>query len=568
MLIASASCDENEESMKVAKREASIGSFSYSASNIGKNNGGHAKTLTFIKNHDGLVKHEYQLPGTVVFSANDNFSALDNSNNQRNLNNYNTNDRPKSTVEFWPIDLDKNKFYELKNKSPAMQYWPEQMTNNMKVKIETMPEIMYPTLPLFVPNVREVSTVANKFAITEKTVHPAAANVDENKDPGPVLFPIILDPTTLRPNKQVVAAVPRGQKQKKLKKKLNAPKVFSIVEISPPAASTVSPYDKDEDSNLNLQPTPIYEIIDEPTNYVIPSAFNPSNVNQGIVAETQFTNQDVINSLQNLKEIILNNNDKSPASTNSSMMQMIDLAIESQNVEVKNGSSSVTESSEGSNSVAINAIEKPLTNSTTTQISYMNKIAINIDSSPSELNNKMFTKLQVAVNDRDVKKIKEIAVLLQEPQEPVPFERDINVLNLPIETITMSSKDRRRIYLAPTIKNINQTSLNKEQEPILDSVKSIINAIYNTNEEQISTTIESTTVTDESKVYLAPRIRIGRIHMNKGSMDIPINNFNNNSNIETSKFAALKPKIFLASKLTNKNGTRVGRMVRRRKIQL
>lgn len=560
MLIASVSCEENEESMKLAKREASIGSFSYTASNIGKKNGGHAKSLTFIKSQDGLIKQDYNSPGTVVFSANDNYSALDNSNNQRYLNNYKDNSGPKSTIEFWPIDLDKNKFYELKNKSPAMQYWPEHMTEQMKVQItEPMPEIMFKTLPLFVPIVREESTVANKIAIaiTEKP-----AIIEENVDPGPVLFPIILDPTTVRPNKQIVAAVPRGQKQKKLKKKLTAPKVFSIVEISPPAASTESSNDKDEDSNLNLQPTSIYEIIDEPTNYVIPSAFNPSNVNQEIDAETKYTNQDVINSLQNLKEIILNSN-KSPA-TNSSMMTMIDLAIESQNVEVKNGNSSVTESSEGSNSGAVEAIEKPLTISIDTQGSIMNKTIINIDSSASELNNNMFTKLQVAVNDRDVKKIKEIAVQLQ---EPVPFDKDINVLNIPIETVTMSNKDRRRIYLAPSIKNINQTSLNKEQEPILDSVKSIINAIYNTNEEQTST-IASFKVTDEPKVYLAPRVRIGRIKMNKSSMDIPVNNFNNNSNIETSTFAALKPNFYLAPKLRNKNGTRVGRMVRRRKLQL
>ena len=51
-------------------------------------------------------------------------------------------------------------------------------------------------------------------------------------------------------------------------------------------------------------------------------------------------------------------------------------------------------------------------------------------------------------------------------------------------------------------------------------------------------------------------------------MDIPVNNFNNNSNIETSTFAALKPNFYLAPKLRNKNGTRVGRMVRRRKLQL
>lgn len=575
MLIASVSCEENEESMKLAKREASIGSFSYSASNIGKKNGGHVKSLTFIKSQDGLIKQEYHKPSTVVFSANDNYSALD---SQRYLNNYKPNDSPKGTIEFWPIDLDKNKFYELKNKSPVMQYWPEHMTEQMKVEVtKPMPEIMFSTLPLFVPIVRETTTAAfNKIAITKKTETPKAAVVEENKDPGPVLFPIILDPTTVRPNKQIVAAVPRGQKQKKLKKKLIAPKVYSIVEISPPAASIESLVDKDEDSNLNLQPTPIYEIIDEPTNYEIPSAFNPSNVNQEIDAETKFTNQDVINSLQNLKEIILNSS-KSPV-TNSSMMTMIDLAIESQNVEVKNGSSSVTESSEGSNSGAIKAIEKPLTISTATQGSTMNKIVINIDSSASELNNvnnNMFTELQVAVNDRDVKKIKEIAVLLQEPLPSDkdinvlknPFDKDINVLNIPIESVTMSNKDRRRIYLAPTIKNINQTSLNKEQEPILDSVKSIINAIYNTNEEQTST-IGSITVTDEPKVYLAPRVRIGRIKMNKGSMDIPVNNFNNNSNIETSTFAAFKPNFYLAPKLRNKNGTRVGRMVRRRKLQL
>lgn len=552
--------------MKLAKREASIGSFSYSASNIGKKNGGHAKSLSFIKSQDGLTKHDYHTPGTMVFSANDNYSALDNSNNQRFLNNYEANAGPKGTIEYWPIDLDKNKFYELKNKSPAMQYWPDHMTEQMKVHVnEPMPEIMFSTLPLFVPIVREEATVSNKIAITEKAVIPKPAVVEENIDSGPVLFPIILDPTTVRPNKQIVAAVPRGQKQKKLKKKLNAPKVFSIVEISPPAASTESSIDKDEDSNLNLQPTPIYEIIDEPTNYVIPSAFNPANVNQEIIAETKYTNQDVIDSLQNLKEIILNSK-KSPA-TNSSMMTMIDLAIESQNVEVKNASSSVTESSEGSNSGPIKAIEIPLTFSTDTQGSNMNKTVINIDSSASELNNNMFTKLQVAVNDRDVKKIKEIAVLLQ---EPVPvFEKDINVLNIPFETVTMSNKDRRRIYLAPTlIKNINQTSLNKEQEPILDSVKSIINAIYNTNEEQTST-MESLKITDEPKVYLAPRVRIGRIKMNKGSMDIPVNNFNNNSfNIETSTFAAFKPNFYLAPKLRNKNGTRVGRMVRRRKLQL
>lgn len=578
MLIASVSCEENEESMKLAKREASIGSFSYSASNFGNKNGGHAKSLTFIKSQDGLIKQEYHKPGTVVFSANDNYSVLDNSNSKRYLNNYNPDDGPKSTIEFWPIDLDKNKFYQLKNKSPAMQYWPEQMTGQMKVQVtEPMPEIMFSTLPLFVPIVRETTTASNKIAITGKKEIPEAAVAKENKDPGPVLFPIILDPTTVRPNKQIVAAVPRGQKQKKLKKKLNAPKVYSIVEISPPAASTESSVDKDEDSNLNLQPTPIYEIIDEPTNYEIPSAFNPSNVNQEIIAETQYTNQDVINSLRNLKEVILNSN-KSPA-TNSSMMTMIDLAIESQNVEVENSSSSVTESSEGSNSGAIKTIEKPLTISTDTQGSTMNKIVINIDSSASELNNvnnNMFTELQVAVNDRDVKKIKEIAVLLQEPLPfdkdikvlKNPFDKDINVLNIPIETVTMSNKDRRRIYLAPTIKNINQTSLIKEQEPILDSVKSIINAIYNSNEEQTSTIGSIQTVTDEPKVYLAPRVRIGRIKMNKGSMDIPVNNFNNNSNIETSTFAAFKPNFYLAPKIRNKNGTRVGRMVRRRKLQL
>ena len=557
--------------MKVAKREASIGSFSYSASNIAKKNGGHSKTSTFIKNHDGLVKHEYQLPGTAVFSVNDNYSALDNINNQRNLNNYKTNDGPKSTVEFWPIDLDKNKFYELKLKSPDMQHWPDHdhMTKQTTVQIsEPMPKIMFSTLPLFVPIVREETetTAAKKFTIREKTISPVSV-VEENIDIGPVLFPISQDQTTMRPNKQFVAAVPRGQKPKKLKKKQNTPKFMSNVEFSPPAATTESsvPFDNEEGSKLNLQPTPIYEIIDEPTNYKITSAFNPSNMNQEIIAETQFTNQDVINSLQNLKEIILNTN-KSPA-TNSSMMQMIDLAIKSENVVAKNSRISVTESSEGSNSGANIAIEKPSTISAYAQKSNTKKLIINIDSSPSEVNNHMFSNLQVAVNDRNIKKIKEIAVLLQEPMS-LDKDKDIDVLKIPIETVIMSNKDRQSIYSAPTIKNINQTKLTMEQEPILDSVKSIINAIHNKDVENTST-IKTTSVTDEPKIYLAPRVRIGRIKMNKGSMDIPVNNFNNNnSNIETSTLAALKPN-YLAPKIRIKNGTRrVGRMVRRRKLQL
>ena len=293
-------CDENEDKTKV-KRGASIDSFSRTMT---KHIAGHLKSSSHLNNFE-VPSHQLSLD--IVHGPSKSVVG-------------------RTTVEFWPPDMDKKKFFSAKQEltdfwprmmreelrqnyqqvqelqpvklqhpepepklEPVELLQPEEMQQEVKVS-EPKPVTSFPDIPI--PehtSYRYNPIVVDDF---EALLGPSEGTIiddDAITNAGPVVFPTS-DPTTRDPER-TIAYISRGNanKKRKLKKKVKPTPVVPLAEITettaPYSNSVIETASDNNDRNVPIE-IPIYEPAD-----IDREPFNPSYY------------PEVISNLSNLTEL-------------------------------------------------------------------------------------------------------------------------------------------------------------------------------------------------------------------------------------------------------------------------
>lgn len=413
MLMASTHCDVGKKSdvqSVKSKRDASIGTFSYVASDISKHDGSHVKTLTLLKN--------IEIPSvTDAFSA---FSMLRAPQKKS---------EGKTTVEFWPPDMDKEKFYNMK-KDSAMEFWPVD-------KQEYQMHIISHKQPLS-EKVPDIPIDKTSWAPADITDYHALISATEGSiidavsitDPGPVVFPT-LEPTTKGPDQTVVFITRTGHKKRKLKKKVKLAPTMPFVETSEPFV----PYSNtviETTSNRNIaEATPIYEDVDE--SYI--NNYQP----------IRYT--DVVSNLTDLSfgERTVNKSN----SNNNNSIETLSISFGNYNpLDIINVSKATND---GMNSdTSSSSHDRPSKDSFPKIYELM----------PLD---RQLNQLKQAIEERDIAKIKNIVQMMEEPKllnEKVTVQSTTEVAEINssskastlLSTVT-STTVRNKVYLAPRVRN-------------------------------------------------------------------------------------------------------------------
>lgn len=426
LIVVSVLCEDNAS--VIAKREASIGSYSYTASDISKHDGSHVKTLTVLKSLE-MPKNE----GSDFF--------------HKKMTG-------KTTVEFWPPDMDKEKFFSMRGEDSSMELWPRPVEREIVVVVKKPSSEKLPDIPAsnktftFERDIQEMATPTESIVYNDISI----------TDAGPVVFPTSF-PTTRGPDRNIVY-IPRhnGNKKRKLKKKAKqaASAVVVTSEAIDPVSISVNGVEV-KDERIVPDATPIYEIIDEPS--------------QDIYQPIRYT--DVINNLSNLTELTYGNK-RANSSDNTleiiDAQQPIDNAMNNfniSNMESNNQTSRGLNSSRGSRR---RIPSKPLSME---------------DLTPLE---KLFQRLKNAIDERDVAMIKNIVRLMEEP-EPVT-EAAVEIIS--------------EIKTAESI-----TKLPSVTEVIISSTQ-FETAATSTSQPSTSMSQSDESTTTRSKIYLAPRVRLAQ----------------------------------------------------------
>lgn len=407
--VASVFCDEkSDEEATKAKRAASIGSYSYSSTDFSKFDENHAKTSTIVKKVEA-TRHD------AAFS-------------------FDTLKRPmgKTTVEYWPPDMNKHKFYSMTQQT-ALELWPKVVKIE---KPETLPDIPY----------KMVSPAAIDYQTPASINYQPPANIDYqppasidyqpltgptesvvlNTDPGPVVFPT-LQPTVKSPDR-IVAFVARGgsNKKRKLKKKVKPEVAF--VETSPDAMTpaTDSVIEITASNQHTFEATPVYETIDEP----MIDFFKP----------IRYT--DVVDQLSNLTQMSFGMNGAAENDTGDLMIEIID------------NSQATSKGSAGDTNFDIAEVEAD------------GKLMVNASeftfpSLPRNFNklapiDRLLNQLKRAIDERDIAKIKNIVEMLEEPKpeatSAAATEAATTATSSSSSSFTETITDRSKIYLAPRVR--------------------------------------------------------------------------------------------------------------------
>lgn len=442
VLFAGAVCvsgDGSSDDMAKVRREASVGSYSYTASDISKHDS-RIKTVSVLKN--------FEIPSHGL--------SLDFMHEPKKLV------KGKTTVEFWPPDMDKEKFYSMKHDIPMWQSGVSQVTH---VKhIEKLPEKI-PDIPVHVSSHSwkhrpEVNDFAALSGPTEATV------IDDSSitEAGPVLFPTS-EPTTKSPDRQIVF-VSRGNnnKKRKLKKKARpAPVATSYVGQS----ETAAPYPNSAiettayNQNINApEATPIYEVIDEPG----PDIFQP------------ITYTAVVNTLSDLTEQSFG---LKPANASKNQVIVIDYPP-SINVDTINANNT--------SYAAPTVTELPVVLPTAAKPASIEDIM------PLE---KFLNALKQAIDERDIGKIKDIVRLLDEGKTIVSQPMKRPVLNIKPAQVAIRSRGVPRLIRNRTTTEATTTTF----VPIETSTLELVPAIDTTEETvRVESTSEVTETVASSEV--------------------------------------------------------------------
>lgn len=257
--------DESSGDAVKVRREASIGSFSYTSSDIAKQDS-RVKTVSVLKNFE-LPSHGLSL---------DFMHAL-----KKPM-------KGKTTIEFWPPDMDKEKFYSMKHDVPMWTQGDVKQVIHVE-HIEKLPEKI-PDIPVHVSSQWKYRPEFKDFEALSGPTESTVISDSSITEAGPVLFPTS-EPTTKSPDRQIVF-VSRGNdnKKRKLKKKARpesvAPSYTGLPETAAPYLNSAIETTAYNQNVPAPEATPIYEVIDEPG----PDIFQP----------IKYT--DVVNNLSDLTE--------------------------------------------------------------------------------------------------------------------------------------------------------------------------------------------------------------------------------------------------------------------------
>lgn len=442
LVVVSVLCEENDSSI-ITKREASIGSYSYTSSDISKYDGSHVKTLTVLKSLE-MPKHEDSEFIHKKMSG-------------------------KTTVEFWPPNMDKKKFFSMRGEDSSMEFWPKPVNREVVVMVEKSSSERLPDIPAKTKTFTYEPELQEMVTTTETVIY----NDISITNSGPVVFPTSL-PTTKGPDRDIVY-IPRnsGNKKRKLKKKAK-PAVSAVVvtsEAIDPVSISVNGVNATNEQKVP-DATPIYETIDEPPQDIFPIRYT-----------------DVINNLSNLTELTYGNK-RANNSDNKIIdaQQPIDNAMSNFNVS----------ESESNNKIHTNQTSRSLNASRGSRRRIPSKPLSMEDLTPLE---KLFEQLKNAIDERDVAMIKNIVRLMEEPE---PVTEAAAVITTEISTKLAASPSTTEVIssskLETTASSTSQSSTKLKIEETSTSQASTL----------MSTSLSEDSTTTRSKIYLAPRVRLAQ----------------------------------------------------------
>lgn len=399
--LASVWCDDE---VPIMRREASVGSFSYAATDFAKYDGSHSKTLTLVKKMEEKAFPRFDLAPLKRMG--------------------------KTTVEFWPPDMDKEKFYSMRQESSVMQNWPE-LKVRMKAPLpETIPDILVDPKPQ--------PEIINDFEALYRPTEGIVINEIAITNRSPVLFPTS-EPTTKSPDMNVAFVARGNNKKRKLKKKVKS--FVPFAETILPSTPAYEPVTEISVSNNGAQATPVYETIDEPYVNVFPPV--------------RYT--DVISNLSNLTEMSFGSN------SSNRVIEIID------NPQFNDDYSAEIRFNVTDFASDIQMDNKEPISVNVSQITFPPRI-FSSDLSPFDI---MMRLLRQAIEERDIARIKNIAEMLEEPKQME--EVTVAMINVteaattatsstsaPLDVTTYQSPEvvtyRSKIYLAPRVRNAQRKS--------------------------------------------------------------------------------------------------------------
>lgn len=404
----------------------------------------------------------------------------------------------KTTVEYWPPDMDKKKFYSIKEHDSIMELWPKDMSTEMLLRIN---EPLILTAPYSLPDIplKEKDTVQVDQLNNKEPTSDDSLEVKENPvkyeamlkstefttleemaitNRSPVVFPTS-EPTTRNPIREVAFVSRGGNKKRKLKKKVKP-------EAEVPFAEATAPFTPPVDSVIEVKPireqpkisqiTPIYEYIDEP----VVNIFQP----------IRYT--DVINTLSSLTAQTFGSDSRN----DTQVVPIID------NVSPINNSSIIDDS---------NAIKN--TNGSVSDILEIN-LSMDNNLSPIDI---MLDQLKLAIEEKDLKKIKNIVQAMDDNEDFLGKQKSeeiygdkksdkllVSTESMPSPPTTqsvldVSTKFHSIIYSAPKVR-VTIT----ESTTIEDSKDDIAISSIPVSTEPPALIIPTTLA---SRIYLAPKVR-------------------------------------------------------------
>lgn len=453
----------SDDILKV-RREASVGSYSYTSADISKQDS-HVKTVSVLKNFEipshGLSLDFMHAPMKLV--------------------------KGKTTVEFWPPDMDKEKFYSMKHDIPMWTHGGVSQMTHVE-HIEKLPEKI-PGIPAHVPSHSwkyrpEVKDFAALSGPTETTVDDSSIT-----EAGPVLFPTS-EPTTKSPDRQIVF-VSRGNnnKKRKLKKKARpAPSYTGESETAAPYPNSAIETTAFNQNYSAQEATPIYEVIDEPA----PDIFQPIRYTE------------VVNTLSDLTEQSFG---LKPANSSKNQLIVIDYPPPI-NVDTINAN--------------ITSYAAPTVTELPVLLPTAAKPASIEDLMPLE---KFLNELKQAIDERDIAKIKNIVRLLDEGNVSQPMTRP--VLSVKPAHVAVRSRGIPRL-----IRNRTTTEATTTTFVPFETTSEFVPASDTTDETlRVESTSEVTEIVASTEVPLVSQISDVVPSLSRGYIAPPKNFSSNESTV-------------------------------------
>lgn len=437
-----------ERKVKAKHGTSSNGTYSYTSDHHAFE-GTHVKSLKRLKNEEHLDSHDSHSRSNSKSLTSALFAPM-----------------LKTTVEYWPPDMDKEKFFSMK-KDSGVQMWRQENKNdvtrvNQKVSPEKLPDIPIKTVSISINSWSNDDREKKIESLTSPTESSVVESVSVT-DPGPVVFPT-LEPTTKYPDQSIVFIARGGYKKRKLKKK--AKTALPFVEFFPTESFSSNTESEIKASDINMpEATPIYEVNNEPVINIFPPVRYTDVVNNLSNLTEQSFGSSRVNDSNNQVEIISNSK---PFDENNLVVNF-NIGNESSKINVKEEFTTLSQ-------------EKSLS----TQ-----------DIMPLE---KLLNQLKQAIEDRDVGEIKRIVRLMEDPKvetiisakiSPPKVETvtkaQVKISSIVAKTESATTAPEKKIYLAPRIR-IEQKMLKPNKSDSPDKLK------------DKSISISAETVTPTSKI--------------------------------------------------------------------